>query len=235
MSASVDHEQLRRNWQQLVAEVAELSTRCGRAENAVRIIGVTKYVDPETTAGLIQAGCQNIGENRPQQLWEKAEEIQTSSSVAWHLIGHLQRNKVRRLLRHRVTIHSIDSVRLLAAVAAEAQRLQQQVPVLLEANISDEAAKTGMSADELFRAMDELPTAGVQVIGLMAMAGLGSDATQAQSQFAATRELRDELRRRSGLELPELSMGMSGDFPQAIAEGATMIRVGTRLFTASQS
>ena len=166
----------------------------------------------------------------PQVLWEKAEQIETSASVAWHLIGHLQRNKVRRVLRHNVLIHSIDSQRLLSAVATEAILQQKTVTVLLEANISGDESKTGLSPDDLRRIVNEIPENGVRVGGLMAMAGRGTDSMSAQQQFAATRELRDELCRQSGLVLPELSMGMSGDFPEAIAEGATMVRIGSRLF-----
>ena len=219
-----------RNWRQVVADVAECCERCGRQAGDVRIIGVTKYVDAETTAAVIDAGCRQIGESRPQVLWSKAEQIAAPTSVAWHLIGHLQRNKVRRLLRHGVWIHSIDSPRLLDAVASEAQSQETTVPVLLEANISGDPSKTGLSADELRQWADHLPSEHVQVLGLMAMAGLATDDAEARRQFAATRELRDELRGRSGLELPELSMGMSGDFPMAIAEGATMVRIGSRLF-----
>ena len=227
--------ELHENWRRIVSEVAGLSLQSGRRADAVRVIGVTKYVDAETTAVLIEAGCNHVGESRPQVLWEKAEQIAGDENVTWHLIGHLQRNKVRRLLRHDVPGHqlfiqSIDSQRLLAAVAEEAKSQQKTIPVLLEVNISGDKSKTGLSQEDLRRIVDDLPDGGVNVVGLMSMAGLGTDASSAQQQFAATRELRDELSSRSGLELAELSMGMSADFPQAIAEGATMVRIGSRLF-----
>ena len=223
-------KQLHENWRQVVADVAECARQAGRSQDAVRVIGVTKYVDAETTAVLIEAGCKHIGENRPQVLWEKAEQIDAAQDVTWHLIGHVQRNKVRRVLRQNIFIQSIDSSRILFAVAEEAVLQQKTVPVLLEANISGDDSKTGFSPDELRRVADELPSRGVNVVGLMSMAGLGTDASSAQQQFAATRALRDELSTRCGLSLPELSMGMSGDYPQAIAEGATMVRIGSRLF-----
>tara|TARA_R110002049_G_scaffold27321_2_gene94250 strand:+ start:466469 stop:467173 length:705 start_codon:yes stop_codon:yes gene_type:complete len=223
-------DELSRNWHQVVTEVAEYCQQFGRGDDDVRVIGVTKYVDVHTTQALIQAGCRDVGESRPQLLWDKADQIGDATSLTWHLIGHLQRNKVRRVLRFPVWIHSIDSPRILDAVADEAVGQQKSIPVLLEANISGDSSKTGMTPDELRQLVDQLPGNGVQIKGLMAMAGLGSDAKTAREQFAQTRELRDELSQRCGLELPELSMGMSGDFPDAIAEGATMVRIGTRLF-----
>ena len=116
---------IRDNWRRVKAEVAEAAELAGRPQDAVRIIGVTKYVDTDTTRVVIESGCQDVGENRPQALWEKAESLQSFGSVRWHMIGHLQRNKVRRVLRHNVTIHSIDSGRLIDTVAEEAQKTEK--------------------------------------------------------------------------------------------------------------
>lgn len=230
MISAEKRERLQQNWQQVVDEVHAAAIASGRSPDAVRIVGIAKYVDAETTAALCQAGCRHLGESRPQVLWQKAESGAIPADVHWHLVGHLQRNKIRRTLRFRPVIHSVDSGRLLQAVAEEAQRQQVEIETLLEVNISGEEAKTGMAADDLPLILQRLPAAGVRVVGLMAMAGWNLPAEEAREQFAAVRRLRDQLTQQIGCYLPELSMGMSGDFAEAIAEGATIVRIGSRLF-----
>ncbi|MFG0262283.1 MAG: YggS family pyridoxal phosphate-dependent enzyme [Novipirellula sp. JB048] len=222
------------NWQAVVQEVQAATAAAKRPLDSVKIIGVTKYVDAETALALVNAGCQALGESRPQELWKKAEAVGVAEPVEWHLVGQLQRNKLRRTIRYRPQIHSVNSQRLLAAIVEEARAQSQSLEVLLQVNISGEANKTGMMPEALQPILethldsqnDEL----VKVAGLMAMAGWGTDSEEARRQFAATRELRDEMQRRTGVALPELSMGMSGDFDVAIEEGATMVRIGSRLF-----
>ncbi len=225
---------LAQNWQSVRSDVRDAAIAAGRDPSSVTIIGVTKYVDADVTAGLVAAGCRQLGENRPQVLWQKAEsgliKSTPDSSVQWHVIGHLQRNKLRRTMRHRPIIHSVDSMRLLTAIADEANEAGFTAEVLLEVNISDENAKTGMSADDLRAAIGSLPSSGVNVVGIMAMAAWGSDSSVSQTQFARTRMLRDELQTEFDIGLPHLSMGMSGDFREAIAEGATLVRIGSRLY-----
>lgn len=235
MMEKAKRDRLADNWNSVVQDVAQAATDAGRDPDSVCIIGVTKYVDATVTAAVCDAGCRHLGENRPQVLWEKAETMTLDSVVQWHLIGHLQRNKVRRVLRHHPIIHSIDSQRLLAAVADESQIRNTQneepdVPVLLEVNISGEDAKTGMSPELIAQLVGSNLPVGIRVIGIMAMAGWGTQGDLAQAQFAAARELRDRLESETGQSLPELSMGMSGDFREAIAEGATMVRIGSRLY-----
>lgn len=213
-----------------MAEVHEAAVGADRQPNSIQVIGVSKYVDAQMTAALISAGCENLGESRPQALWQKAEEFGEAIDVRWHMIGHLQRNKVRRLLRHRPLVHSIDSERILSAIAEEAASQSQSVDVLLEVNISGDQAKTGLDPSQVFELMGKLPEKGVTVRGLMAMAGWGTDRSDAKRQFEQTRELRDQVEQATGCSLPELSMGMSGDFREAIEAGATMVRIGSRLF-----
>lgn len=240
MSKSDDAAIIAENWKRVTDEVAHAAVAAGRDPAEVRIIGVSKYVDADTTAALVDAGCDQLGENRPQQFWGKAEHPSLAGRVRWHLIGHLQTNKARRTLRYRPLIHSVDSERLLRAIDDEAVAGGFTVDVLVEANVSGDESKTGLAA----AAVEELvtkcrawraerdPTApgGVNLCGVMAMAGWGTDGGEAKRQFARTRKLRDHLRSTFGVELPELSMGMSGDFAEAIAEGATMVRIGSRLF-----
>lgn len=223
-------ERIQDNWGLVREEVAAATAASGRTPDEVTVIGVTKYVDAAYTAMLIQAGCADLGENRPQVLWSKAESPGFPSNIRWHMIGHLQTNKVRRLLRYQPLIHSVDSERLLGVIAKESVAREVKTRVLLEVNISGDADKTGMSASQLEELMQQPIPEGIEVVGLMAMAGLAADSGQIQRQFDAVRELRDHLVTASGLALPELSMGMSGDFQQAIRAGATMVRIGSRLF-----
>lgn len=213
-------------------EIAAAAEAAGRPADSVRLIGVSKYVDAATTALLWEAGCTDLGESRPQQLWDKASDP-ALSRARWHLVGHLQRNKVRRTLAYHPIIHSVDSVRLIDAIGREADDADATVDVLLEVNCSGEAAKHGFAPDELAAALDRLAERPrVRAAGLMTMAAGDGDLTTAAANFAALRQLRDELQGDCppGVDLRELSMGMSGDFAVAVAEGATMVRVGSRLF-----
>ena len=212
--------------------IAAAAARAGRDPSGIRLIGVTKYAGPELAGMLVQAGLMDLGESRPQELWRKAEAL-TAQSVRWHLIGHLQRNKVRRTLPLTTLIHSGDSLRLFESLSEESAALARKCDVLLEVNISGDQAKHGFAPQELaplLPAIAALPH--VQVRGLMGMAGLETDADEARRQFASLRLLRDRLLADCppAISLAELSMGMSGDFEQAIAEGATMVRVGSALF-----
>ncbi len=213
-------------------QIAEAASKSGRNADEIRLVGVTKYVAAEAARVLFDAGCADLGESRPQELWSKAEAL-SDLDVQWHMIGHLQRNKVRRTLPLVEWIHSGDSVRLLAAIDQEAAAAGLRPKVLLEVNISGDPAKHGFSPDELRR---ELPNIAalrhVQIMGLMAMASGEGGVDQARRDFAAVREYIELLRAEAppNVELRELSIGMSGDFEAAIAEGSTMIRVGSALW-----
>lgn len=216
--------------------IAAAATRAGRAAGDVRLVAVTKYVGPDEIAALLDAGCCDLGESRPQALWQRAELFR-DSPARWHLIGHLQRNKVARTLACAPLIHSVDSQRLLAAIDAEAARLGRSVAVLLEVNVSGDASKHGVAPADLPLLVASAAHCGnVRVRGLMTMAAREGDADSARADFARLRALRDEVaasdicRASVQVELAELSMGMSGDFEQAIEEGATIVRVGSALF-----
>jgi len=220
--------------------IAEAALAAGRRPEDVRLVAVTKYVDVPTTARLAALGQLDLGESRPQQLWEKAAAL-ADSAVRWHLIGHLQRNKVRRTLPFVHLLHSGDSRRLLEEVERETGAAgRPMLDVLLEVNVSGEEAKHGFAADDFGRTEDELQRTAehlaalghLNIRGLMCMAGLDNDPAAARRDFARLRELRERLQREwAGRFTPaELSMGMSGDFEAAIAEGATIVRVGSALF-----
>lgn len=218
---------LRRNVAAVHERMAEACRIAGRSPDSVQLIAVTKYAKVEWIEGLISLGLFQFGENRPQQLVERQARW---PQVQWHLIGHLQRNKAKSVLGATALIHSVDSLRLAERISEVAT---EPVPILCEVNISGEESKDGFTRDDLLAAWDQLRgLPGVTVRGLMTMAPLSEDPETARPVFVRLRALRETLRARSEgqLELPELSMGMSGDYEVAIQEGATLIRVGSRLF-----
>ena len=221
---------LRHRLARIEERLAAACARVGRRREDVTLVAVTKTVSPEIAAELPALGVLDLGENRPQELWRKAPAL--PASVRWHLIGHLQRNKIDRTLPLTHLIHSVDSVRLLEALDAEAAKQGRDVRVLLEVNASGEASKHGFAPAEVtglapaIRALTR-----VRVDGLMTMAAL-QDPEACRPTFAALRALRDRLKG----ELPaphtmaHLSMGMTNDFEVAIEEGATFVRLGSVLF-----
>lgn len=238
MSASdptARRERLRRNLDALSDRVAAACSRAGRDRTSVRVVAVTKYVDTDTTRALRELGCHDLGESRPQVLWEKAAAFaEHASPPRWHLVGHLQRNKARRTLPHLALLHSLDSRRLLDAIEAESSLTGRVCHALVEVNLSTDPGRTGLAGDavrDLVAAAATCPH--VQVDGLMGMAALSDAGPEAaRRDFARLRELRDRLRLdlADAAALPELSMGMSGDFEEAILEGATLVRLGSALF-----
>jgi PLP dependent protein len=213
--------------------VAAAAQRSGRTPEQVTLVAVTKYADDDSLGALVEAGCRDLGESRPQQLWQRAGAF-ADISIRWHLIGHLQRNKVARTLPLVSLVHSCDSLRLAEAIEqGVAQQQLHAIPVLLEVNISGDPAKHGFKAEDVAPALIRLATLRhFQVRGLMAMAGRPDDPPAARADFRALRELRDRLNAACPAEiaLEELSMGMSGDYEVAIEEGATIVRVGSALF-----
>jgi len=225
-------QQLADNLSSVRERIARAAESAGRSAASVQLVAVTKYVDSQVTAALLAAGCRTLGESRPQQLCEKAAEPELADAC-WHLIGHLQRNKVRRTLPLVELIHSVDSLRLLKTINDISGELGLTQRVLLEVNCSGEAEKHGFAPEKLKQLLPELPALPhVKVCGLMTMAAREGGETVAAKNFSALRQLRDEATRECppGISLAELSMGMSHDFEVAIREGATWVRVGSLLF-----
>lgn len=223
---------VKRNLRRVTERIAAAAERFGRSTDEITLVGVTKYVDAASAAALLAAGCTDLGESRPQELWSKTAAPELAAA-RWHLVGHLQRNKVRRTLPLVSLIHSVDSERLLAAIDQEAQVLGRRVDVLLEINTSGESAKHGLppdDADPLLAAAERF--SHVAVCGLMTMAALEGGPDRAKRNFALLRELRERLRPNvpDCVQLNDLSMGMSGDFEIAIAAGATIVRIGSLLW-----
>lgn len=199
----------------------------GRIEDSVRILPVTKYAPIEALGYCHRAGFAYVGESRVQSLIEKSS---LQARPEFELIGHLQTNKVRKAVALCQRIQSVDSIGL-------AQKISQSLAeghsmrILLQVNTAKDPAKHGFLPEEAIDAIKEvLKLPGVHLEGLMCMAAKGDDATKTREAFGSLRILRDEAQVRFGVKLPELSMGMSGDLEAAIAEGSTLIRVGSALF-----
>lgn len=223
---------VRENLSRVRERIAAACDAAGRSCDGVKLVGVSKYVGVPETLALVRAGCSCLGESRPQQLWEKAGDPSLKEqAVEWRLIGHLQRNKAKRTVEAGIRcLDSIDSLRLLRAINEAAGQAGLKQHVLLEVNASGDAEKHGFAAEELPAVLAELEScSNVQVQGFMTMAARGGDVETARRNFASLRELRDRVATPE-LPLRELSMGMSGDFEQAIQEGSTLIRIGSALW-----
>lgn len=222
---------IRDNLARVRQQIAESAAKAGRSAEDITLVAVTKYAELEWVRALLTLGIFALGESRPQQLVDRA--IQLPGEIAWHLIGHLQRNKVRPVIPLTSMIHSVDSIRLLDRVDRMASEIGISPRVLLEVNVSGEAVKDGFTADELLDAPEVLANLKhVRISGLMTMAPFAEDPELTRPVFQRLRELQVELHATlAGVhELSELSMGMSRDFHIAVEEGATLVRIGHTLY-----
>lgn len=215
-------ESLRTRLASVEARIAAACDRSGRPRTDVTLIAVTKSVGLRVVRMLPTLGVRDMGENRPQQI-ERRSEACARLSLRWHMIGHLQRNKIATARAHTVRIHAVDSQRLLDGLGETPGGVVP--PVLLQFNISGEASKYGFAPD----ALPTIPAA-LNVDGLMTMAPYEMEPAETGPVFRGLRQLRDRLQQQLGRALPELSMGMSNDFEWAIEEGATLVRIGSILF-----
>ncbi|MEC7217925.1 MAG: YggS family pyridoxal phosphate-dependent enzyme, partial [SAR324 cluster bacterium] len=217
---------------ELSTELAELATQAGRSPEEIKLIAVSKTHPSELIAEAFQAGQVRFGENRVQEASEKIEKLQ-NLGIEWHLIGHLQKNKARFCPGRFDWIHSVDSQELLELLEKQCALQSQPIQILLQANLSQEDSKSGVSDyDNLCRLLEK--TQGCQWLrcrGLMTMAAATDDANKIRKTFSQLRTWLEKLRNEFTLTtFTELSMGMSSDYRIAIAEGATMVRLGTALF-----
>jgi len=225
--------------------MAEACLRADRKPEEVQLVAVTKAVDLEIVKHLLELDQLDFGESRAQQLVKRASLIseqlqrrlaagnQTTGPVRWHMIGHLQRNKVKSVLPHVAMIQSMDTLRLAEEISSRAQKQGTVAEVLVQVNASGEKSKFGVppaAAPYLIEQVVTLPN--LKVLGLMTMAPLVEDPEQVRGVFARLKELFEEIRQAkvAGAEFRHLSMGMSNDFEVAIEEGATIVRIGTALF-----
>ena len=216
------------------ARISAAAVRSGRAPEAVRLVAVTKSVGFREVVALSRAGVADFGENRPDELGRKRSEARrTGIQARWHLIGHVQTNKLRRALPDADVLHSLDRPSLLEALARELARGSgPRLPALLQVNVSGEATKGGYAPQDVPSALAAARAVPrLAVCGLMTMAPLSDDAAKVRPVFRRLQELRDAARSLGYLEVLDLSMGMSQDFEAAIEEGATLVRVGSLLFS----
>ena len=204
----------------------------GRPAGSVTLVGVVKTQAPGTLVAAVALGLTELGENRVQEA-EGHQEAVGRSAVRWHMIGHLQRNKAGRAVEMFDMVHGVDDLELARALSRRAEAIGRRMPVLIEVNVSGEASKFGIAptgAAELAEGVEAL--SGLELRGLMTVGAPVTDPQEARPGFARLRDLRDALAVRLARPLPELSMGMSGDYEVAIEEGATLVRVGSALFGA---
>ena len=201
----------------------------GREPGSVRLVAVTKTWPAGVIREVVEAGQVLLGENKVQELLEKVPVL--PSELQWHLIGHLQSNKVRKVLPCCAMIHSVDSVNLAGTISRVAGELGMSARVLLQVNVASDDAKFGFPVAEIRRVFGDLTNLPNLVIrGLMTVQPYEEDVEKVRPHFVALRRLRDELAAAHASELPELSMGMSHDFAIAIEEGATLVRIGSSIF-----
>ena len=239
---AVGRKRIRDNLQRIGENIAAAAGRAQRDPGGVRLVVVTKSADLDDVRTLIELGQRDLGENRVQQLLARAEEIgpwvdrrrkDSPAELRWHMVGHLQRNKVKALLSVSRIIHSVDTLPLAEEISERAAASGVTPDIMLEVNCSEEPQKFGVAVGAVAGLADQVCTLGnLRLAGLMTMAPLVRDPEKARPTFARLREVFEDLRseRLGGRHLTELSMGMSQDYAVAVEEGATILRVGTAVF-----
>jgi PLP dependent protein len=239
---AVTVNKITKNLTRIRRDIFDACQRTGRSPEAVEVVAVTKSVDIDTIKNCMKAGLTNLGESRPQQLAERFSQIDEylygrrktdPVSVKWHMVGHLQRNKVKQTLVAADVIHSVDSLRLAEEISQRAEADERVVDVMLQVNCSQEAQKFGCAVGaathlgEMICSMRSL-----KLTGLMTMGPTNGDPEQTRRTFIRLREIFEEMKhdKIGGDSFSHLSMGMSGDYIIAVEEGATIVRVGTALF-----
>jgi len=212
-------------------EIGEACRRSGRKTDEVVLVAVSKSQPVETIRKAYDLGQRVFGENRVQELLKKQPEL--PPDIEWHLVGTLQRNKVKQVIGRVSLIHSVDSLALAKEISRQAVLRGVTVNALLQVNIAEEASKHGFLQKELAEAVKEIhDLPGIKIKGLMTIAPIARHPEEARPVFRRLRELAEEMRALGlpGLEMDELSMGMSDDFQVAVEEGATLVRIGSRIF-----
>ncbi|MGV0635808.1 YggS family pyridoxal phosphate-dependent enzyme [Mycolicibacillus trivialis] len=222
-------ETLEHRWNRVRERVAQACHAAGRDPAEVRILPVTKTFGPPVVREAVALGLHRFGENKVQEIREKAEPL-ADCGIDWVMIGHLQTNKANLVARLAAEVQSLDRPKLAAALDRRLQREGRVIDVLVQVKTSDEPSKYGLPPEQLPGFLEQLSEySSMRVRGLMTLAVHTTDPDTVRGCFRRLRELRDRSAA-DGHDLPELSMGMSGDFPLAIAEGATQVRIGTAIF-----
>ena len=220
---------LEKNTSQILENVAQVTQQVNRSEKSVEVIAVTKYVDSSTAKELIKAGIHHIGENRVDKFLDKYQALK-DEQVTWHLIGTLQRRKVKDVINYVDYFHALDSVKLAQEINKRAEHI---IKCFLQVNISKEASKHGFTVEEIATILPELEKLEkIQIVGLMTMAPFEANEAELNAIFQQANQLQKRLQRKqiSNMPFTDLSMGMSRDYAIAIANGSTFVRFGTAFF-----
>ena len=217
------------NLERVRKQMAHAAANAGRAVDEIELVAITKMHPAGKVREAIEAGQTLFGESRVQEARAKIPEL--PSNARWHFVGHLQKNKIRHALPLFELFHSIDSLALAQEMNRIAADEGMHPRVLLEVNVSGEGSKFGFSPDKLRKQMEELlALQRLSILGLMTIPPLADEAEASRKYFVQLRELRERLQTEFHVDLPQLSMGMTQDFPIAVEEGATLVRVGTAIF-----
>ena len=220
---------LKENTERVFQQIKDASQQAGREANSVSVVAVTKYVDVPTAEALLPLGVHHIGENRVDKFLEKYQALK-DQDVVWHLIGTLQRRKVKDVIQYVDYFHALDSLKLAEEIQKRSDRV---IKCFLQVNISREESKHGFSKEELLELLPELATLDkIEYVGLMTMAPFEASSDELKKIFKATQDLQLEIREKqiSNMPMTDLSMGMSRDYKEAIEFGSTFVRIGTAFF-----
>lgn len=226
-----DQELIRGNYEKIKARVREAAARSGRGPEEIKIIAVSKTVAPDRIRTAFDIGVRDFGENRVQELCEKTDILDMECN--WHLIGHLQTNKVKYIIDRVSMLHSLDSLELALEIQKRAQKAGRRMDVLVQVNVSGEESKFGIRPEETLAFIKEAgKMENIRVKGLMTIAPLAANPEEIRWVFANLRKLLIDIRKENidNIDMDYLSMGMSNDFEVAIEEGANIVRIGTALF-----
>ena len=219
------------NYRYVLKKVEEACARSGRDPKDVTLIAVSKTKPIEMIEEAMEAGARVFGENKVQELCDKYEQL--PKDLHWHLIGHLQRNKVKYIVDKAELIHSVDSLKLAEEISKEALKKNVEVNILIEVNVAEEESKFGVSVEETLALVEEIAKLpGIHIQGLMTIAPYTTDPEENRPVFRTLKKLAVDIKKKNidNVCMDVLSMGMTGDYEVAIEEGATMVRVGTGIF-----
>lgn len=219
------------NYRYVLKKVEEACARSGRDPKDVTLIAVSKTKPIEMIEEAMEAGARVFGENKVQELCDKYEQL--PKDLHWHLIGHLQRNKVKYIVDKAELIHSVDSLKLAEEISKEALKKNVEVNILIEVNVADEESKFGVSVEETLALVEEIAKLpGIHIQGLMTIAPYTTDPEENRPVFRTLKKLAVDIKKKNidNVCMDVLSMGMTGDYQVAVEEGATLVRVGTGIF-----
>ncbi|WEV61005.1 YggS family pyridoxal phosphate-dependent enzyme [Streptococcaceae bacterium ESL0729] len=217
------------NVEAVLCKLKKIENQAGRAEGSVTVVGVTKYVDESAARQLVDAGINNLAENRVDLFLDKYQSLK-DLDISWHLIGSLQRRKVKDVINYVDYFHALDSIRLAEEIS---KRANHQINCFLQVNVSEEESKHGFLVDQLEAAVLEINNLPkIKIVGLMTMAPFSASREELTAIFSRTKELQEAIKSLKLENVPcrELSMGMSRDYQEAVESGATFIRIGSEFF-----